>query len=859
MNIILNTEKSYKLTELAQAVQASNDDLLYIVQTIDGQEVSIAIRRDVFLAGVGGQLNIQKDGALIGSTSEINFIEGTDITITAVQNLDGSIDITINNNAGGGAVDSVNGQTGIVVLDASDVNAYPDNNPSNFIDAAGAPVQSVAGKTGTVTLDKSDVGLGNVDNTSDTNKPISSATQTALNGKQPLATVLTNTTASFTTTLETKLNGIESGAEVNNISDSNATDLTDGGDTTLHTHDGRYYTEAQVDTLISGRQPLATVLTNTTAAFTTTQETKLSGIESGAEVNNISDANATDLTDGGDTTLHTHDGRYYTESEIDTLLSGKQATLISGTNIKTVNGVTLLGSGNIPVTPGELTWKIDDLSGAAPAFTILNLDSGGSWATTVQVLLSTQSLNGNVINWVAFNRTQNATKAMILKIMDTNDPTIFGVYSIAVGGWLANLGVQPYAPINVTYLDGNGVPSTIVGSKYTASITIIGDTGPTGPAGTTTFAGLTGVPSDNAALLSALDAKENSSSVDSLIFGTAEDGDATITTASQTAGTWLTSGVMVRDAYLNDLTFTGVGAIRTGSYKLHVRGILNLENAGADAIRTTAPNAGGNASGTGAGAQPGAQTGVTLGLGDRGQAGVTGGTTAGTQAGTYTPAATLTGGITSTSGKGGNAGVNNGGAVRTTAATVRNRISTIRTEFLRGIALLLGGAGGPAGGSGAGDSTAGGGSGAGGNGGGIIAIFARTIARGGSTAASCINSVGGAGGNGGVPAGGNRGGGGGGAGGCGGVVYIVYRFLTGTAATNAVAVNGGAGGNGGNATGTGIGGDGGGSGQSGVAYLQNIEAGTVTLLESVNGTLGSAGVGAVGGSGAVANVQRINL
>ena len=34
-----------------------------------------------------------------------------------------------------------------------------------------------------ISLTKADVGLGNVDNTSDTNKPISTATQTALNGK----------------------------------------------------------------------------------------------------------------------------------------------------------------------------------------------------------------------------------------------------------------------------------------------------------------------------------------------------------------------------------------------------------------------------------------------------------------------------------------------------------------------------------------------------------------------------------------------------------------------------------------------------------------------------------------------------
>ena len=47
-----------------------------------------------------------------------------------------------------------------------------------------APVQSVASKTGAVTLVKGDVGLGNVDNTADADKPVSTATQTALNAKQ---------------------------------------------------------------------------------------------------------------------------------------------------------------------------------------------------------------------------------------------------------------------------------------------------------------------------------------------------------------------------------------------------------------------------------------------------------------------------------------------------------------------------------------------------------------------------------------------------------------------------------------------------------------------------------------------------
>lgn len=61
-----------------------------------------------------------------------------------------------NETGGGGAVDSVNGQTGTVVLTASDVGALPDSYT--------APVTSVNTKTGAVVLDKTDIGLGNVAN-----------------------------------------------------------------------------------------------------------------------------------------------------------------------------------------------------------------------------------------------------------------------------------------------------------------------------------------------------------------------------------------------------------------------------------------------------------------------------------------------------------------------------------------------------------------------------------------------------------------------------------------------------------------------------------------------------------------------
>lgn len=76
----------------------------------------------------------------------------------------------------GGTVDGIDYGVGdtLVYSNALDEFYKIDNTES---------VTSVAGKQGIVTLDKSDVGLSNVDNTSDLDKPVSTATQTALNAK----------------------------------------------------------------------------------------------------------------------------------------------------------------------------------------------------------------------------------------------------------------------------------------------------------------------------------------------------------------------------------------------------------------------------------------------------------------------------------------------------------------------------------------------------------------------------------------------------------------------------------------------------------------------------------------------------
>jgi len=80
----------------------------------------------------------------------------------------------------------------------------------------GGAVDSVNGEIGVVVLDKSDIGLGNVDNTSDANKPVSSATQTALNAKAD--------DADLTSGLALKANS----ADLGDVATSNSYDDLDG-------------------------------------------------------------------------------------------------------------------------------------------------------------------------------------------------------------------------------------------------------------------------------------------------------------------------------------------------------------------------------------------------------------------------------------------------------------------------------------------------------------------------------------------------------------------------------------------------------------------------------------------------------
>jgi hypothetical protein len=98
----------------------------------------------------------------------------------------------------------VTGESGKIYVDLSTNKTYRWGGSSYIYITSGA-VDSVAGKTGVVNLVKADVGLDQVDNTSDLDKPISTTTQTALDGKVDNSRVLTDVPsgAVFTDTVYT--------------------------------------------------------------------------------------------------------------------------------------------------------------------------------------------------------------------------------------------------------------------------------------------------------------------------------------------------------------------------------------------------------------------------------------------------------------------------------------------------------------------------------------------------------------------------------------------------------------------------------------------------------------------------------
>ncbi len=142
----------------------------------------------------------------------------------------------------------------------------------------------------------------------------------------------------------------------------------------------------------------------------------------------ITDATAVDLTN------------YYTKSETNTLLNGKQATLVSGTNIKTINNESILGSGNIDIqggggiSSGEVQTMIDSsISGKVNTTTYTAYTS--STQTTLNSKLNKSAVE-NSLNYWSTNPVQNKVLFNELNISGlTMDEENVDVVTIGANDW----------------------------------------------------------------------------------------------------------------------------------------------------------------------------------------------------------------------------------------------------------------------------------------------------------------------------------------------------------------------------------------------------------------------------------------
>lgn len=264
-----------------------------------------------------------------------------------------------------------------VVLDTDDISEGATNLYfTTGRAAAAAPVQSVDGQTGAVSLSGSYAPLSHVGS-----------------GGTAHSAATVGTAGFMSAADKTKLDGIAAGAQVNV-----PTDLSLGTITTtsipLNSSTGADVTLPSATTSLAGLQSAA-------------DKTKLDGVAAGATAN----ANTDSLAEGAT-------NKYFTEGRVrstvltglslltggvisaaDSVLSalgklqkqisdavtaigGKQDTLVSGTNLKTVNGNSLLGSGDLAISSGSGALPVVQALSASRNMTLADINTFNVNSTT---------------------------------------------------------------------------------------------------------------------------------------------------------------------------------------------------------------------------------------------------------------------------------------------------------------------------------------------------------------------------------------------------------------------------------------------------------------------------------------------
>jgi hypothetical protein len=144
-----------------------------------------------------------------------------------------------------------------------------------------------------------------------------------------------------------------------------------------------------------------------------------------------------------------------------TTFNNKQAALVSGTNIKTINGASILGSGNIVISGGTGLTSLNGLTAGTQLFAVASTGTDFTITSTTDthtfsIPTASASARGllSSANWTTFNNKlgyTGATADLNLGIYNLYTNNIFtGFTSVAASGTLITLTVTSTPYYNVT-------------------------------------------------------------------------------------------------------------------------------------------------------------------------------------------------------------------------------------------------------------------------------------------------------------------------------------------------------------------------------------------------------------------------
>lgn len=155
-----------------------------------------------------------------------------------------------------------------------------------------------------------------------------------------------------------------------------------------------------------------------------------------------------------------------TKSYVDTGLNGKQATLVSGTNIKTLNGSSILGSGNLVINSalvGNAALFTFDFVDSPNTFYLSPSPSGGTYdiTTITKFIFENSTTATGIKDWLS-----QITSGSLMQLgVSSTQYAIYTVTGISTG--VIGEDSIPVRNIDVTYLLGSG--SITYSSSYPIS------------------------------------------------------------------------------------------------------------------------------------------------------------------------------------------------------------------------------------------------------------------------------------------------------------------------------------------------------------------------------------------------------